>query len=344
MNATKVKETAIKVLCTLAFPVGAFIIMEVIALIATGGKQHLFNFSNNLSVINYLRTVCISCCTALALSFNLSSGRFDLSLGAQRLLGTIVGGLIAVNLGLGPVGIVICAGLCGLLSGFLVGFIFVTTRIPPMVLGVGMTMIYECLAFVISGGQGLNLNIPGLEMLSDGVLFMGAVVMLLVLFIMVLFTQTKFGYDMRSIRGSQQIAYNSGVKLFKNVAICYTLAGGAVALGGVFEAAYTMKMEAKMGMSSNSAVMANCFPMFLGNFIARWSNQAIGIVVATFTLQFVNTGLSILNLSPSLTQSINMGLFLTFLIIVANQNLFKNIKARKDRIAKANQELAAAAI
>lgn len=330
------------VVYTLAFPLAAWAIMEIICLAA--GKGHLIKTDTSIGIMNFVRSVGISTCTALALSFNLASGRFDLSLGAQRLMATIIGGNIALSLGLHDVGMVICVVLFGLLFGFIVGAIFVTTKVPPMVLGVGMTMVYECVAFVSSGGGGLNLNNKGYELLSGNVLFVIAIVFLAVSFVMVLFTRTKFGYDMRSIRGSQNIAYNSGIKVFKNVALCYMFAGGMVSFGGIFDAAFVGAMNATTGMSSNSTVMSSCFPMFLGGFLSRWSNQAIGILVSTTTLNFVSTGLAILNISLTATQAINMALFLVFLIINANQNVFSVRRKKKARVEEAMREPASAKV
>ena len=82
----RIKNTLI----TLAFPVLMFLIMEAVCLIAAG--RHVIDFSTNLDLVNLVRNTGIACAITYALSFNLTSGRLDLSLGAQRLAGTVAAG------------------------------------------------------------------------------------------------------------------------------------------------------------------------------------------------------------------------------------------------------------
>lgn len=330
MPSKKLFSAVKKLLCLLAFPLAAWLLMEILSLLFA--DRHLF--TSSLDIRNYVRSVGISCCTALALSFNLASGRFDLSLGAQRMLATIVGGMLAIRMGFGPVGMLLCVLVVGLLSGGIVGTVFVTARVPPMILGVGMTMIYECVAFVASNGEGLQLFAKGYDALSN-LTFIIVVVSLACLFIVFLVQYTRFGYEMRAIRGSQGIAKNSGINIFYHVALCYTLAGGMASFSGIFDAAFQGSMTASVGMSSNGAVMSCCFPMFLGGFLARWSNQPVGILVATITLKLLSTGYTALNFSATASEVINMTLFLLFLVVRANENVFAQKKADLARIALA---------
>ena len=91
MTKKKTQTFVLNLVRLLAFPVAAWLLMEVLCLLFA--DRHLFN--TILDIRNYVRTVGIATCTALALSFNLASGRFDLSLGAQRMMATIIGANIA---------------------------------------------------------------------------------------------------------------------------------------------------------------------------------------------------------------------------------------------------------
>ncbi len=109
------------ILITLAFPIATWLIMEAITLMFAG--KHVF--ASDLDIKNFIRNVAISVCTALALSFNLGSGRFDLSLGAQRMAATIIGANFAIKMGFGSLGVLLCALIAGILFGFIAGLIFV---------------------------------------------------------------------------------------------------------------------------------------------------------------------------------------------------------------------------
>ncbi len=319
------------ILLTIAFPLVMLIAMELIVYFAMG--THVIK--SVLDIKNQIRDIGVATTIALALSMNLPSGRFDLSLGAQRLAATTIGGLIAIQLGFSGIGLLLTTLLFGLLFGAIVGVVFVLTRVPPMVLGIGMALLYETVAFVGSDSKGLQLfGVEGIGILTD-INFTIAVVVLVTAIVMILLGYTKFGYHLRSIQGSQHIARSSGINVFKHAVLCYTFAGGLVSISGAFVAAFEGGMGTAMGFSTNGAVVVNAFPMFLGGYLARWSNPAVGILAATVTIRFFAAGLSGLKLSSEVTNVINMIAFLALLVFLANQDLIKNRRARKARIAQA---------
>jgi ribose/xylose/arabinose/galactoside ABC-type transport system permease subunit len=327
---SKLKNAAL----TVAFPVVVWIIVDILCVVF----QHRHVFKTLLDINNYVRNSGIAACIALALSFNLGNGRFDLSLGAQRIVATTCGGLLAIHLGLSGAFVIIFAVLFGFLGGALIGAIFVITRIPPMVLGVGMALVFECVAFAISNAQGLHLfGMPGMGGLSNMYLTIG-VVAFATIFTLLVDRFTKFGYYTRAIAGSQKIARDSGINIFAHANGCYAFGGALIAISGVFDAAFKGSMDADMGMSSNASIMTNTFPMFLGRYIARWSSLPVGILFATLTVQIFKTGLSILQFSSTAQQVFNLGAFLLFLIFQANENLLKERSAKRARILEAKTE------
>lgn len=320
------------ILITLALPVAVFAIMEPLVYNLQG--KHIIN--TMLDVKNLIRSSGITAAIAFALSMNLTSGRMDLSLGAQRVAATIAGGYLAVSLGLGGIWILVFTILFGIVFGGIVGIAYVTLRIPPMVLGIGMACILECVGFVISGGSGFKMvGTAGIETLTD-VNFTIAVLAVMLVVMLVLMTYTKFSYKFRAVRGSQQIARNSGINIFVNVAICYTVAGVLIAISGVLDAAFSGAMNASMGLTSNGSVMANMFPMMIGGtLLARYINQSVGIVSASVALKIFSMGLLAFNISDAVSGCINMALFIAFLIWQANKDVFAQRKYDRQRIAQA---------
>lgn len=319
---------------TLALPIIMYVIMEL--LVYTTQVKHLFN--SVLDIRNLIRGAGISAAVAFALSMNLTSGRMDLSLGAQRVAGTIVGGLLAQTLGLTGIWYLVFVLLFGILFGALVGTAFVTLRVPPMVLGIGMACILECVGFATSGGIGLRIvGVPGTEILSDAT-FTIVVIAIMVVFMLFLMTYTRFSYNFRAVRGSQQIARNSGINVFINVAICYTVAGALVCVSGILDSAFSGSMNASMGLTSNGSVMANMFAMMIGcAFLARYINQAVGVLSAAVALRIFAMGLTAFNVSDAVSSCINMALFIAFLVWQANSNVLKQRKYDQDRIAQAQE-------
>jgi ribose/xylose/arabinose/galactoside ABC-type transport system permease subunit len=333
-NQNKALKLLKCVAITLALPVAVYLIMELLAY-ATQGTHVI---KSMLDMKNLIRSSGITAAIAFALSMNLTSGRMDLSLGSQRIAATICGGLLATKLGLGGIWILLFAILFGILFGGLVGVAYVTLRIPPMVLGIGMACILECVGFATSGGVGFKMvGAKGANLLSN-VNFTIAVIALILVAMLVLMTYTTFSYKFRAVRGSQTIAANAGINIFVNVAICYTVAGLLVAISGVMDAAFSGSMNASMGLTSNGSVMANMFPMMIGcTFLSRYINQAVGIVSASVALKIFSMGLLVFNVSDAVSGCINMALFIAFLVWQANSHVLSQRKYDQARIAQAQQ-------
>ena len=99
-------------------------------------------------------------------------------------------------------------------------------------------------------------------------------------------------------------------------------------------------MAVTSGNASSGTVVSNTFPMFLGIFLGRWSNQAVGILVATLTLKIFAMGLAKLQLSEAMSNVVNMFLYLAFLVYLANEHYFKKKKAEADRMEQVRQKKA----
>lgn len=319
------------IIFTIAFPLVTFIIMEFLCM--TFKNRHVI--SSVLDMKTWLRNSGVVALTAFAFSFNLSCGRFDLSLGAQRLAGTVVGGFIAISIGLSGVWLLVFALIFGLIFGLITGVIFVTLRVPPMILGIGMALILECIPYKISGGKGLNLfGVKGTEILTDTA-FTIILIVASAVFVSIIMNSTRFGYQMKCIQGSQLIARNSGIDIFKHTVICYTLAGGLVCIAGMMESAFTTQMMSVMGMASTDSVMISMFAMMLGSYIGTRSNQATGIIVGSMVTRLVAQGLTIMEFSEPNSNLVNQILFMTFLVFMANKDIFAKKKAEAERIALA---------
>ncbi len=143
MQKSRLNYSLKSILILILVPVITGILMELVCFLFF--DTHLIK--TTLDIKNYIRSSGVSACTAFALSYNVTSGRMDLSLGAQRMLATILGGNIALQLGLGGIGVILFAIFFGMVFGTLIGTVFVVLRVPPMVLGIGMGLIYECIAF-----------------------------------------------------------------------------------------------------------------------------------------------------------------------------------------------------
>lgn len=321
-------------LFTVAVPAAVWLIMELLNLAFCG--VHTLN-----SVIDYttlMRNLVTSFCFALGLNCNLPVGRMDTSTGSQMYLACILGGNLALSLNLGGVGVLLFSMVIGMLAGGFVGVLFVNLRILPMVLGLGISLVYECISFSMYNQQGLNLfGKQGVSILSNWGFII--VVMVIIMAVMTfLFQYSSFGYNRRAIQGNQKLANDAGINIYINAVLCYIAAGALVSIAGVFDTAYKSNLVPVLGMNSNSTVFANMFPMAVGVWLAKKSNPVIGIVAGSLSVQFLILGLSkftMIGVSDYMQTCIRYSIWLIFMIYRMNEDKIALIKERHARIALA---------
>jgi len=331
---------------TLAIPLAVYICMHIFSKMTAGVGLLAYT----VDFKNLARTWVYSFSFSLAVALNFFNGRFDFSMGAQVLFGTIIGGNLgkllsqATGLNIG-ISIIVCAVAIGLLSGYAIGALFTRMRILPMVYGLGIAMVLECICFASFNSNGLILfGIPGAELLSE-LWFIGLVFLAVILLMSYICNYTSFGYEWRAIQGNQKIASNSGINIFRNCIICYLLAGGLAGVAGVFDAAYAGTILPELGLSTISAVTGNLFALFLGIFIGQWSNMVVGIFCSSLSVQLITLGLAKSGLSSSVQTVIIYVIFIIFLIFkerYANLNITKEKKARIALARKRRAELSKA--
>lgn len=321
---------------TVAVPLAVWVVMELLDYAVCG----LHTMNSMVDWTTLMRNLISSFCFALGLNCNLPVGRMDTSTGSQMYLACIIGGNIALSLHLGGVGVLVFSMLLGMLAGGFTGFLFINLRILPMVLGLGISLVYECISFSVYDQQGLNLfGKQGVAILSNRVFIVG--VTLLIMAVMTyLFQYSPFGYNRRAIQGNQKLANDAGINIYINALLCYVAAGALVAVAGVFDTAYKSSLVPVLGMSSNSTVFANMFPMAVGVWMAKKSNPVIGILAGSLSVQFLVLGLAKftnVGMSDYLQTCIKYSVWLLFMIYRMNEDKFQFMHDRRARVALARQ-------
>lgn len=324
---------------TILLPLVVWLVFELLDQAVAG--QHVIASLADIKTL--LRNLITAFAFTLAISCNLFCGRMDLSLGAQMYAGVIIGGNLAIAMGWGGIGILVCAMVVSGLCGLVIGTMFIHMRILPMVLGLGMTLVFECICYGVNDQQGVTLfGKPGVEILSN-VGFIIAVAGLLLVVTMYLFQYSSYGYRLRAIQGSQKLASDAGINIFRNCVQCYVLAGVLAACAGVFNAAYSGSLTPVMGMTSNGTVFSNMFPLMLGMWIGSFCrNQQLGLLMGSLSVRILIMGLSKLSLNNSMQNIILYTLFLLFSIYNANKSKISFSKARRARYELAQKTKQAA--
>lgn len=296
-----------------------------------------FGVGSDLMVI--LRNTIYSGLIALALSYNLTSGRFDFSIGSILILSTIIGANITLSLELGPIPMLLITMLIGAILGLISGIVYILLRLPPIVVSVGVAMIYEAIGFMLNDGAGIRIiNRPNLLIFAKQPnISILAIVILIVL--VILLNYTKFGFDTNSLRGGQAIAVNIGINEKVNTAICYLLAGALMAAAGIISLSILGSCSPKLGLGSSSYMMNAFLPLFIGGFLAKYSDRNIGILIGSFVQACIISAFAILRLSTSLQSILNALIVLAFLVFTSNSYKIAEFQMMKEKRLKAQKAL-----
>ncbi len=317
------------ILFSIMIPVITYLLFFILTR-ATGNG----GFGVGSDLTNILYTSVYSGLIALAMSINLTSGRFDFSLGATLILSVILGGNIANNAGFSALGLLLMTLLFGAIIGLVSGLVYVLLGLPPMVVSLGLAMVYEAIGFMFNSAKGVKLTNQSMLVYSrmPGVL----IVIIVVLVVMVIvWDHTKFGYNRKSLAEGQKIAVDVGVNERRNALICYVIAG---ALLGVAACVYISKygtVTPETGLSSSSYFMTAFLPMFIGGALVKYCPQPIGIFIGAVTQAFLTSGLTWLGCGSSLQTVINGLVVMAFLIYTSNSYLLVEQKMFREKLAKA---------
>lgn len=271
---------------------------------------------------------------ALAMSYNLTCGRFDYSVGATIILSAIIGGNIVKENKWGPLAllaiIVLIAVICGLISGIA----YTALKLPPMVVSIGITMIYEAIGLLFNRAKGIKMIGNSALVFSKppySILVVGIAVLILIF----LFNFTSFGYQWRMLRSGQKIAVDIGVNEKKNAIICYIIAG---ALLGIAACMYLSKfgtVTPEVGLTSSSFFMSAFLPLFIGGAIEKYSDKNIGVMIGAFTQAIITAGFGKLGFSSSLQTVLNGVIVMVFLVYTSNSYKLVIRKLHKAKLSRA---------
>ena len=215
-------------LITIAGPIAVYLLMFALTNM-TGNTG--FGVGPDLRTIIY--NMCYSGFIALAVSYNLTSGRLDFSVGSVLILSLIIGGTLAKNMEAGPVELLLLVVAAGMVCGLISGLFYIILRLPAIVTSLGVAMIFEAIAFKLNKSNGIRL-IGKFDMLIWAKWPYNVLLMAVVLIILTyLLEYTRYGYNSKSLQTGQKNAVEVGINEKANALISYVIAGGLMACAGV---------------------------------------------------------------------------------------------------------------
>ena len=315
--------TKIKLLTSHIFPQLLLILVMLIMVILLSVTSPFFLTWDNLR--NIFDHSSLYIILALGMTFVISSGGIDLSVGAVAALSGVCmaaamqGGLEA---GLSILGGLIVGGLMGAANGSIISFL----KINPFIVNLGVMSLSRGLALIITGGIPIYGFPRDFTWWGNGHIGPFNPPMLLAAFLTVLaavvLNMSRFGYYTLALGGNEEALRRSGVSIHLYKIIVYILSGVAAALGGLVVTARLNTAEPLAGwmleMDSIAAVVLG------GTSMKGGKGSVAGTVTACLLQGMLRNGLVILSI-PSYYQQLVIGIIILAAVIIAEVRSGKNL-------------------
>ncbi|KQX51323.1 MULTISPECIES: ABC transporter permease [Ensifer] len=257
-----------------------------------------FLSTNNL--LNIIRQTAIVAIVAMAMSFVLSAGEIDLSVGAVAGLSSVVAGLVLIQYGLIPG---ILAGLAlGMAVGAVNGALTAYVGIPSFLVTLGMMGIARGVGMWVSGTS----PVPVIDETFIFVFGSGNIgpVPVLVLWVAILGTlahialrKTPFGRKVMSAGGNPVAARYSGIDVRKIKFQVLILTGVAAAIAGMLYAGRLQSGRFQLGEGDELSVIAAV--VLGGTSLFGGRGTVVGSIVGALLIGVINNGLILAGLEYS---------------------------------------------
>lgn len=253
------------------------------------------------NLFNITRTTSMIAVMAIAMTFVISAGELDLSVGSTAALSALMAAL-AIQAGWGVAGGVLAAVLAGLAVGAVNGFFVTVVNIPSFLVtlgmlqfvrGLDMRVTYTKPVAIANGtftgifGFGNVAGIPSLFLWSLLAAALGHVVL----------KYTPFGRAVLATGGNRLAARYSGIQTARVKFTCFLISGGAAALAGMLYSG--MMQTARYSFGTGGELAAIAAVILGGTSLFGGKGTIVGTFVGALLIGTINNGLIIMGLDVS---------------------------------------------
>ncbi len=252
--------------------------------------DNLFNIGSQTAVIAIIAT---------AQTMVIITKGIDLSVGSVAALAGVVGAIVVRDLGFSVWAATAVAIAVGATAGLVNGLLVTLARIPPFIATLGMMSAARGLTFIVTGAVGVYGLPKSFQLLGNGE-FGGipfAVVLTAVVAIGMAFllSQTRFGQYTYAMGSNLEAVRRSGVRVRRNLAAVYVLAGALVGLGGMIAASRVNSGQPNYGIALELDVIAAA--VIGGASLFGGQGRIIGTLIGAFLIALVRNGSVLLDIS-----------------------------------------------
>jgi ribose transport system permease protein len=274
-------------------------------------------FASTANVLNLLQQITVLAIVAVAATFVMVIGEFDLSIGFVASLAAV---LAFASFGAGaPVAAAVAAGLfAGIGAGAVNGVLVARYGAPSFVATLAVGTILSGLAYWASGGTSLFSGVPesfkalgrgsllGLPVLS---VWMAAVLIIAA----IVFATTRYGRRIHAIDANIEAARLTGLPVTRDRILTFGVAGGLSALAGLLLAARLGSVQHTMG---EALLLPAYAAVFLGATASRTGTPNVGgTFLGVVIAGIIANGLTIVGAEPFVQRMVTGAIILAAVLM-----------------------------
>ncbi len=277
--------------------------------------QQYFLTSRNL--IQIAQQAAINAIIAVGMTFIITSGGIDLSVGSIVALGGVLAAMAMRDTSAGPYGGFAIAVLVGLLCGLFNGVLITRIRLPAFIATLGTMGIFRGLALVISEGRPIyGFGRDFLRIFAGDVgpfptsVVVAAIVAVVGWFIL---SQTRFGKYTVAIGGNEQTTRRAGIPVNRYKLGIYSLSG---LLTGVASALLLARLSSgDPTYGSGFELDAIAATVMGGTSLEGGEGSISGTIVGALIISIIRNAMNIFNV-PSYWQQVVIGSVIVLAVVL----------------------------
>jgi len=263
------------------------------------------NFLTKGNITTIFLSISVTTIVAIGLTLSLAVGGFDLSVGSTASLANAVVISMFVwhsqNFFVSVLVVVVLCALVGAINGFLV----TSFKIQDMLMTLAMMFIIQGVAQTYTRGATISKNMimPSGDY-AEGIIpavfgqlgkppWIIIIMLVAVLIVHLLLTQTKYGRFMYMIGGNAEAAKLSGIHVRKYRFIAYVLAALFAGIGGMILAARVMTAEVNAGAPYLMNAVAAAFIGY--SVLGSGKPNAFGTLIGAVLIGILQNGLTMIS-------------------------------------------------
>ncbi|GAA0898997.1 ABC transporter permease [Virgisporangium aurantiacum] len=264
----------------------------IVLVVVVGGFRNDFWDSGNLLEIarqsSYIGII------AVGMVFALAMREVDLSVGGTYALSIVIGALL-IRGGLDPWLAAALALVSGAVLGVANGLFTTYIRVPSFIATLGTLSLYKGLALALSGGHqvgGLSLDHPLFQVVGGKVLGLPGAVWALILSVAVMtvvFTQTRFGAQVRAVGSNPEAAAFTGIPVNRVRITALAVTGLFASLSGVLALSFFAAGDPTVGQGYE--LMAIAAAIIGGTPLRGGTGSVPGAAIGSLILSVVAASL-----------------------------------------------------